>query len=53
MTYNSPISTESEEICWNEEEDQILVDAHKVSGTTWTEIAQQLSGRSENAIKNH
>ncbi|CAH2080052.1 unnamed protein product [Thlaspi arvense] len=38
---------------WTEEEDQILVDAHKVSGTKWTEIAKQLSGRSENAIKNH
>ncbi|XP_006405493.2 transcription factor MYB115 [Eutrema salsugineum] len=38
---------------WTKEEDQILIEAHKVVGNKWTEIAQQLPGRSENSIKNH
>ncbi|KAF3582810.1 hypothetical protein DY000_02033734, partial [Brassica cretica] len=37
---------------WTEEEDRILVEAHKVFGNKWGKIALKLCGRTENAIKN-
>ncbi|VVB09374.1 unnamed protein product [Arabis nemorensis] len=31
----------------------MLIEAHKIVGNKWTEIAERLPGRSENTIKNH
>ncbi|KAJ1286280.1 hypothetical protein BS78_03G341200 [Paspalum vaginatum] len=38
---------------WTEEEDKLLIGAHKYFGNRWTAIARFLPGRSENSIKNH
>ncbi|XP_027767760.1 transcription factor MYB64-like [Solanum pennellii] len=38
---------------WSEEEEVMLVEAHKQIGNKWAEIGKRIPGRTENAIKNH
>ncbi|KAL6572515.1 hypothetical protein OROMI_013473 [Orobanche minor] len=38
---------------WTEEEEKLIIEAHEKFGNKWAEIAKCITGRSENAIKNH
>jgi Myb-like DNA-binding domain len=37
---------------WTQEEDNLIFDLHKVYGKSWSKIAEQVPGRTDNSVKN-
>ncbi|CAL8122531.1 unnamed protein product [Prunus armeniaca] len=51
--WHNHLNPDIKRTAWTKAEELTLIEAHKIYGNKWAEIAKFLHGRSENSIKNH
>ncbi|BBG97500.1 myb domain protein 3r-5, partial [Prunus dulcis] len=51
--WHNHLNPDIKRTAWTKAEELTLIEAHKIYGNKWAEIAKFLNGRSENSIKNH
>ncbi|XP_059636089.1 transcription factor MYB3R-2-like [Cornus florida] len=51
--WHNHLNPEINKNAWTKEEELALIQAHRIYGNKWAELAKYLHGRTENSIKNH